>query len=104
MIQVQVSVVTFIKVIWGRMTPSEVTNRFLLIIHDWKELQTRAWSHCDRLVKTHRLICNMTYLGRHVTSHDLDPISNFDLTLQGHQVHVSMRADERNTMGLELCR
>ena len=73
---------TFIKVIWGRMTSSEITNRFLLIIHEWEELQTREWSHCVRLVKTHRLICNMTYLGQHVTSRDLDLRSNFDMTFK----------------------
>ena len=56
--------VTFIKVIWGQLTSSEITNRFLLTIHDWKELQTWAWSHCVRLVKTHRLICSTTYLGQ----------------------------------------
>ena len=98
--------VTFIKVIWDQMPSFEVTNSFffLLIIHEWKALQTQEWSHCVRLVKTHRLICNMTYLGQHVTSRDLDLRSNFDLTLQGHQVHVSTRLDERNTMVLELSR
>ena len=59
--------VTFIKVIWGEMTSSEVTNIFLLISHAWKKLQTWAWSHWACLVKTHRLICNMTYLGQHMT-------------------------------------
>ena len=58
---------TFIKAIRGHMTLSEVTNRFLLISHDSKELQTWAWSHWACLVKTHCLICNMTYLGQHVT-------------------------------------
>ena len=41
--------VTFIKVIWFRMTSSEVTNRFLLTIHDWKELDVGVvslWSSC----------------------------------------------------------
>ena len=55
------SSVTFIKVIWVGMTSSGVTNRLLLIIQEWKQLQIRAWSHCVSLVKTHRLICNMTY-------------------------------------------
>ena len=32
-----------------------------------KELRTREWSHCVRLVRTHRPISNMTYLGQHVT-------------------------------------
>ena len=91
-------------VIWGRMTSSEVTNSFLLIIHDWKELQTWAGLHCVRVVKTHRLIRNMTYLGQQVTSSDFDLWSNFDLTFQGQHVYVSTRLDERYTMVAELCR
>ena len=50
------------------------------------------------LVKTHRLICNMTYFGQHVASCDLDLRSNIDLTVQGHQVYVSTRLDETNMM------
>ena len=56
----------------GHLGSPEVTNRFLLMTHDWTEQETRAWSHCACLVATHRLICNMTYLGQYVTSHDLD--------------------------------
>ena len=67
-----------------------------------KQLQIWAWSHCARLVKTHRLVCNMTYLAQPVTSRDLDLTSNIGLAIQGHQVHVSTRFDERNTMALEL--
>ena len=55
-----------------------------------------------RRVKTHHLICNMAYLGQHVTSRDHDLRSNVDLTSQGHQVYISTRLDERNTMVLEL--
>ena len=32
------------------------------------------------------------------SSRDLDQRSNFDLDLQGHTIHVSMRLDEANTM------
>ena len=51
----------------GHMVSPEVTNAFLPITHDRKGLETRAWSQCVRLIKTHRLICDMTYLGNHVT-------------------------------------
>ena len=60
-----------------------------------------GWSHCARLVKTHRLICYVTYLCQHVTSRDLELSSDIDLTTQGHQVHVSTRLDERKTMAAE---
>ena len=56
------------------------------------------------LVTAHRLIFNMIYLGQYVTSRDLGLRSNFDLTLEGHLVHVSTHLDERNTMVLELGR
>ena len=72
--------VTFIEVLWGHMTSSEVTNRFWLITHDWKELETWAWSHCVCIVATHRLICSMTYLGQHLISGGLGLRSNIDLT------------------------
>ena len=69
-----------------------------------KKLQTLPWSHCDCLVKTHRLICKITYSGQHLTSRDLDLMPNIDLTFQGHQVHFSTRLIERNSMVLELSR
>ena len=72
MIQMQFWLVTFIQVTWGQMTSSEVANSFLLVIHDWKELQTRAWPHRARLVKTHRLICSMTYLSPDLYTSQLD--------------------------------
>ena len=80
---------TFIRVIWGRMASSEDTNRVLLIIQNWKELQTWAWFDCVRLVMTYSLICNMIHLGQHVTPSDLELRSNFDLTFQGQQVYVN---------------
>ena len=51
----------------GHLGSTEVTNRFLLITYDWKELQTWTWSHCACLVEPHRLVSNMTYLGQRVT-------------------------------------
>ena len=86
------------------MTSSEVKNKLLLTIQELKELQTQAWSHCVPLAKTHRLIRNMTFLGQHVTSRDLDLRSNFDITFQCHQVNVSTRLDERKTMVLKFSR
>ena len=44
----------------------------------------------------------MTYLGQNATQPDLDLRLDFDLTFQGHQVHVSTHLDERNIMVLEL--
>ena len=73
--------VTLIEVIWGHKTSSEVTNRFWLITHDWKELHTSAWCHFACIVTTNPLICNMIYLVQHLTSDDLDLRSNIDLTL-----------------------
>ena len=81
MIQVQILIGDLHRVTWGHMTSSEVTNRFWLITNDWKELQAWAWSHCACIVKTNRLICNMSHLGQHLTSGDLDLRSNIDLTL-----------------------
>ena len=88
----------------GHLVSLEVTNRFLLITHDWNELETWAWSHCVCLVTTHRLICNRNYLGQHVTSRDLDLRSNFDPNVQGHHAYASMHLDKRKTTVPELCR
>ena len=80
MIHVQILVGDLHKVIWGHMTSSEVTHRFWLITNVQKDLQAWTWSHCACIVKTNRLICNMIYLGHHLTSGDLDLRSNIDLT------------------------
>ena len=40
---------------------------FLPINFDRNELETWGWCHSVRLVKAHRLTCNMTYLGHTVT-------------------------------------
>ena len=82
----------------GNLGSPEITNRFLLIAHDRRELQIWAWSHCACLFNEHRLICNMTYLVQHVNSRDLDLRSNIDLTIQSHRVYVAMRLAERSTM------
>ena len=79
----------------GHLRSPKVTNRFLRITFDPKELETWEWSHCVSLIKTRRYICNMTYLGHHVT---LTWGQILTLTFQGHAIHVSMRLDEANTM------
>ena len=85
------------KVIWGHLRPPTV---FLRITFDPKAIETWEWSHCVSLIKTHRYICNMTYLGHHVT---LTWGQIFTLTFQGHAIHVSMRLDEENTMVQNHC-
>ena len=62
------------KVIWGHI-------RFLPLTFDRIEIERWRWSQCVSLAQTHRLICNMTYLARHVTSRDLDLRSNSDIDL-----------------------
>ena len=54
-----------VTVIWGHPESPDLTNQFLLIICDSKEIE--AWEYfrrCICLVKTHRSICKMTYLLR----------------------------------------
>ena len=45
----------------------QVAVRFLPITFDRNELETWGWCHSIRLVKAHRLIYNMTFLGHTVT-------------------------------------
>ena len=71
------------------------TYRFLRITFDPKEIKTWEWSHCVSFIKLHRYICNMTYLGHHMT---LTWGQILTLTFQGHAIQFSMRLDEANTM------
>ena len=64
-------------------------NRSLMIIHVQILMAT---------VTTNRLLCNMTYLGQHVTSSDLDLRPIVDPTVQSHHAYVSTRLGEGNTM------
>ena len=57
------------------------SNAFLPITFDRKEIERFDWSQYVSIAETRRLICNMTYLGRHVTSHDLDLGPKFDINL-----------------------
>ena len=45
----------------------ELPYVFLPITFDRNEIETWGWCHSVRLVKAHRLTCNMTYLGHTVT-------------------------------------
>ena len=60
------------EVIWGHI-------RFLPLTFDRIKIGRWGWSQCVSLAQTHRLICNMPYLTRHVTSHDLDLKSNSEI-------------------------
>ena len=50
------------KVIWGHIMTSSGRIYFLPISFDRNELETWGWCHIVRLVKVHRLTCNMTFL------------------------------------------
>ena len=53
------------------------------------------WFHFVFLIKTHRLICNMTYFGDYVT---LTKGTILNLTFLGQTTYLSNRLYERNTM------
>ena len=79
--------------------------RFLPLTFDRIEVEQCGWSQCVSHAETHRLVCNMTYLGHDVTSSDLDLRSNFDLDFfQGQNAYISTRLDEWNTVESELFR
>ena len=63
---------SFVEVIWGHIP-------VLSINFDRIEMEHWGWSQCVSLAQTHRLICNMTCLARHMTSRDLDLRSNFEI-------------------------
>ena len=72
---------------------------FLPITFDINELEAWGWYHSVRLVKAHRLICNMPYLGHTVTLTWRDLRSNFQIDLSSiKKTYGSIRLDERNTM------
>ena len=67
---------------------------FLPLTFDRIEIEQCAWPQCVSLAETHRLICNMTYLGHDVTTSDLDLRSNFDLNFL-RLTNVKMRIIRR---------
>ena len=62
------------EVIWGHI-------RFMRLTFDRIEIERWGWSQYLSFAQTHRLICNVTYLSRQVTSRDLDLRSNSDIYL-----------------------
>ena len=66
-----------LQVIRGHMR----SHSFLASNFWWNRERALGWSQYVSLPQTHRLICNMTYLSRHVTSRDLDLMSNSDIDL-----------------------
>ena len=65
----------------GHLRSPEVTNRYLPITFDQKEIETWDWCQYVRLGQANPIICNMTHFGHQVTLAWLDLRSNFDLDL-----------------------
>ena len=65
----------------GHSRSYEVTLVFFPLTFDRIEIERWRWFQCVFLAQTHRLIYNMTYLARHVTSRGLDLRSNSDIEL-----------------------
>ena len=63
----------------GHSRSYEVKCVFFPMTFDRIRLEHWGWFSCVSLTETHRQICNMTYLGHHVTSRDLDLRSNFGI-------------------------
>ena len=56
-------------------------TRFFYLTFDRIEIERCEWSRSVSFAKTHRMICNMTYLDQHVTPRDLDLGPNFEIDL-----------------------
>ena len=69
------------KVRWSHYDVIGSPYVFLPITFHRNELETCGWCHSVRLVKAHRLICNMTYLGHTVTLTWRDLRSKFKMDL-----------------------
>ena len=85
----------------GHSTSYEVKRVFFL---NFSQNRDRPVGLVQRasLAETHQLICNMTYLGHHMTSRDLDLRSNFDINFLGQHAYISTRLDGWNTMVSEI--
>ena len=57
------------------------SHSFLPLTFDAIKIERWGCSQCVSLAETHRLICNMTYLARHVTSRHLDLRSTPEIDL-----------------------
>ena len=67
------------------------------------EIERYGWSQCVSLAEMHRLICNMTDLGQHVTSCDLDLKSNFGIMFLGQHTYFEVcRREEHNVFQITL--
>ena len=64
---------------------------FLPLIFNRIEVEHWGWSQYVSLAETHRLICNMIYLGYYVTFRDLDLRSHFDLERVNKQCFEATR-------------
>ena len=73
------------------------------ITFDRNELETCGWCHSVRLVKTHRLICNMTYLSYTVTLTWRDLRSNFKIGLSMLKKHMDGSGLTRGTRWYQAC-
>ena len=81
------------EVIWGQIG-------FWVLTFERIEIERWERSQSVSFAKTNRMICNMTYLSRHVTSRDLDLSWNFEIDLFRSPCAYF---DERNTMLPKLC-
>ena len=87
-----------VNVIWGHQGSPNLTNRFLLIACDWKEIQTCEWSHCICFVKTHRISIHVQHDLLSLTWVTLTWGQILTLIFQGHIIYKSPCLDETNTM------
>ena len=67
----------FLQVIRGHTR----SHSILPLTFDRIEIERWGWPQCVSFAHQHRLICNMNYLTRHLTSRDLDLRSNYDIDL-----------------------
>ena len=81
----------------GHLRSYEVTFAFLPLPFDRIEIEHWGWFQYASLAQTHRLICNMMYLSRHLTSHDLDLRSNSDIDLLRSIMYIIRRVSTRGT-------
>ena len=79
----------------GHQRSLEAANSFFFVNNSEKRDRTLGWLHCVCVIKTRRLICNMTYFSHYVT---LTWRQILTLTFQGQIIYLSKHIYERNTM------
>ena len=77
----------------GHLRPFETSNSISPITLHWKEIRRWGWLSFVCLIKTHRLMCNMTFFGRHVTLN----WSQIDLWLVGTNQYMFLSDSTRGT-------